>query len=423
MYQTAHHYSLRQPLHGRIYAIITEFTQFTKNSPSPTHDDTRNCQYSNNDGPQSWPIVFVFLPTKPTAKMIDKLEAIKERSQEIATMLGEPEVMADRKQHTALSKEYKDLSKLVHVYDQYKKVLADTESAKAVLHTEKDTAFREMAKEELESLEQQKQILEERVKMMLIPKDPNDSKNIILEIRAGAGGDEAGIFAGDLFRMYKRFAEKMSWPLQLLDMTEGTAGGYKEIVCTIAGEEVYGIMKYESGVHRVQRVPATETQGRIHTSAASVVVLPEMGEVEVDIDMNDVRKDTFCSSGPGGQSVNTTYSAVRLTHIPTGIVVSCQDGKSQLKNLEKALKVLRARLYERELKKQQETVGAERKSIVKRGDRSDKIRTYNYPQGRVTDHRISYTVHNLPVVMDGEIGGMIDALRIADNAEKLKAGK
>ncbi len=355
--------------------------------------------------------------------MINKLEAIKERSQEVATMLAEPEVMADRKQHTALSKEYKDLSKLVHVYDQYKKVLADTESAKAVLHAEKDTAFREMAREELESLGQQKQILEEQVKMMLIPKDPNDSKNIILEIRAGAGGDEAGIFAGDLFRMYKRFAEKMGWTLHLLDTTEGTAGGYKEIVCTIAGEEVYGIMKYESGVHRVQRVPATETQGRIHTSAASVVVLPEMGEVEVNIDMNDVRKDTFCSSGPGGQSVNTTYSAVRLTHIPTGIVVSCQDGKSQLKNLEKALKVLRARLYERELKKQQEAVGAERKSIVKRGDRSDKIRTYNYPQGRVTDHRISYTVHNLPVVMDGEIGSMIDALRIADNAEKLKEGK
>jgi peptide chain release factor 1 len=355
--------------------------------------------------------------------MIDKLEAIQARSQEVATMLAEPEVMGDRKQHTALSKEYKDLSKLVHVYDQYKKILADTESAKAVLYTEKDTAFREMAREELDNLAQQKQVLEERIKMMLIPKDPNDRKNIILEIRAGAGGDEAAIFAGDLFRMYKRFAEKMRWPLQLLDMTEGTAGGYKEIVCTIAGEDVYGIMKYESGVHRVQRVPATETQGRIHTSAASVVVLPEMGEVEVDIDMNDVRKDTFCSSGPGGQSVNTTYSAIRLTHLPTGIVVSCQDGKSQIKNLEKALKVLRARLYERELKKQQEAVGAERKSMVKSGDRSDKIRTYNYPQGRITDHRIGYTVHNLPIVMDGEIGSMIDTLRIADNAEKLQAGK
>ena len=354
--------------------------------------------------------------------MIDQLGAIKIRFQEVETRLAQPEVMADRKQHTALSKEYKDLSKIVHVYDQYSKVLADTESAQAVLHTEKDAAFRDMAKEELEHLEQQKQLLEEKIKMMLIPKDPNDSKNIILEIRAGAGGNEAAIFAGDLFRMYKRFAEKKRWTLQLLDMTEGTAGGYKEIICTIAGDAVYGMMKYESGVHRVQRVPATETQGRVHTSAASLVVLPEMGEVEVDIDMNDVRKDTFCSSGPGGQSVNTTYSAIRLTHLPTGTVVSCQDGKSQLKNFEKALKVLRARLYEREQKKQHEAVGAERKSMVKSGDRSDKIRTYNYPQGRVTDHRIGYTVHNLPIVMDGEIGGMIDALRIADNAEKLKAG-
>ena len=355
--------------------------------------------------------------------MIDKLEAIKERFQAVETLLVQPDVMADRKQYTALSKEYKDLSKTVQVYDQYQKVLADTESAKEVLSTAKEAAFRAMAQEELQGLAQQKQALEEQLKTKLIPKDPKDSKNIILEIRAGAGGDEAAIFAGDLFRMYKRFAEKMHWTLSLLDVTEGTAGGYKEIICTIAGEEVYGMMKYESGVHRVQRVPATETQGRIHTSAASVVVLPEMGEVEVNIAMNDVRKDTFCSSGPGGQSVNTTYSAVRLTHIPTGIVVSCQDGKSQLKNLEKALKVLRARLYERELKKQQEEVGAERKSMVKSGDRSDKIRTYNYPQGRVTDHRMGYTVHNLPMVIDGEIGGIIEALRIADNAEKLQEGK
>jgi peptide chain release factor 1 len=355
--------------------------------------------------------------------MINQLEAIKVRFKEVAMLLARPDVMGDIKQYTASSKEYKDLSKIVHVYEQYKKVLADTASAQAILYTEKDAAFKNMAKEELESLEQHKRILEEKIKMMLIPKDPNDSKNIILEIRAGAGGNEAAIFAGDLFRMYKRFAEKMCWTLQLLDVTEGTAGGYKEIICTIAGEAVYGMMKYESGVHRVQRVPATETQGRIHTSAASVVVLPEMGEVEVNIDMNDVRKDTFCSSGPGGQSVNTTYSAIRLTHLPTGIVVSCQDGKSQLKNLEKALKVLRARLYEREQKKQQDAIGAERKSMVKSGDRSDKIRTYNYPQGRVTDHRIGYTVHNLPVVMDGEIGSMIDALRIADNAEKLKEGQ
>lgn len=355
--------------------------------------------------------------------MIDKLDGIKARFQEVEALLAQPDIMTDIKQYTVLSKEYKDLSKIVDAYENYKKILADTASAKEVLSTEKEAEFREMAKEELDGLAQQKSALEEQLKAMLIPKDPNDSKNIILEIRAGAGGDEAAIFAGDLFRMYKRFAEKMNWTLSLLDVTEGTAGGYKEIICNIAGEEVYGMMKYESGVHRVQRVPATETQGRIHTSAASIVVLPEMGEVEVDLDMNDVRKDTFCSSGPGGQSVNTTYSAVRLTHIPTGIVVSCQDGKSQLKNLEKALKVLRARLYERELKKQQEELGAERKSMVKSGDRSDKIRTYNYPQGRVTDHRIGYTVHNLPVVMDGDIGGVIEALRIADNTERMKEGK
>lgn len=355
--------------------------------------------------------------------MLDKLAAIKDRFQEVETLLAQPNTVADREQYTALSKEYKDLSKIVQVYDQYRKVLDNITSAQEVLHTEKDVAFKDMAKEELEALGQQQQALEDQLKTLLIPKDPNDSKNIILEIRAGAGGDEAAIFAGDLFRMYKRFAEKMQWALQLLDVTEGTAGGYKEIICSMAGEAVYGTMKYESGVHRVQRVPATETQGRIHTSAASVVVLPEMGEVEVNIDMNEVRKDTFCSSGPGGQSVNTTYSAIRLTHLPTGIVVSCQDEKSQLKNLEKALKVLRARLYERELKRHQEAVGAERKSMVKSGDRSDKIRTYNYPQGRVTDHRIGYTVHNLPVVVDGEIGPIIEALQIADNAEKLKEGK
>ena len=355
--------------------------------------------------------------------MIEKLEAIKEQFTEVTRLLSQPEVLADRNKYMALRKEYKDLSKVVQVYEQYQKVLADTASAQAVLRGETDVAFLELAKEELTKLDVQKGALEEQMKAMLLPKDPNEDKNIILEIRAGTGGDEAAIFAGDLFRMYKRFAEKKHWQLNLLDTTEGTAGGYKEIICTVAGKSTYGVMKYESGVHRVQRVPATETQGRIHTSAASVVVLPEVGDVEVDLDMNDVRKDTFCSSGPGGQSVNTTYSAVRLTHIPTGMVVSCQDGKSQLKNLEKALKVLRARLYERELKKQQETIGAERKSMVRSGDRSDKIRTYNYPQGRVTDHRIGYTVHNLPAVMDGEIGAMIDALRIADNAEKMKEGR
>jgi peptide chain release factor 1 len=354
--------------------------------------------------------------------VIDKLEAIQKKYEEVSQLIADPAIMADMKQYAALNKSYKELSKIADLYKEYKKNLADMESAKSLLYTEKDVAFRELAKEELDALELQKNHLEEQLKLMLLPKDPNDSKGVILEIRAGTGGDEAGLFAGDLFRMYSRFAEKMQWKLQIIDATESTSGGYKEIICTITGEGAYGMLKYESGVHRVQRIPATETQGRIHTSAASVVTLPEMDEVEVNLDMNDVRKDTFCSSGPGGQSVNTTYSAVRLTHIPTGIVVSCQDEKSQIKNLEKALKVLRARLYEQELKKQQDAIGAERKSMVKTGDRSDKIRTYNFPQGRVTDHRIGYTIHNLPAVLDGAVIDMIEALKLADNADKLQQG-
>jgi peptide chain release factor 1 len=245
---------------------------------------------------------------------------------------------------------------------------------------------------------------------------------VILEIRAGTGGDEAAIFAGDLFRMYQRFAEGKGWKMSVLDYTEGSSGGYKEIISTVSGDDVYAILKYESGVHRVQRVPATETQGRIHTSAASVAVLPEMEEVEVDLNMNDIRKDTYCSSGPGGQSVNTTYSAVRLTHIPTGIVVTCQDEKSQIKNLDKALTVLRSRIYEMEIEKQNQEIGEQRKSMVRSGDRSDKIRTYNYPQGRVTDHRIGYSVHNLPVVLNGDLDDIIEHLRIADHGDKLREG-
>ncbi len=354
--------------------------------------------------------------------MIYKLEAIKDRFDEVSQLIVQPDAMSDMKKYTKLSKEYKDLEKIVSQYMLYKNVVENIDSAKKMLSSEKDPEFREMAKVELEELEDKKDEMEEALKKMLIPKDPNDSKNIILEIRAGTGGDEAAIFAGDLYRMYQRFAEKQGWKLSTLDLTEGTSGGYKEIISTVAGEDVYGMMKFESGVHRVQRVPATETQGRVHTSAASVAVLPEMEEVEVEIDMNDVRKDTFCSSGPGGQSVNTTYSAVRLTHIPSGLVVSCQDEKSQIKNFEKALKVLRSRLYEIELKKHNDEVGAQRKSMVGSGDRSDKIRTYNYSQGRVTDHRIGYSVHNLPVVMDGEIGDFIEQLRIAENSIKLQAG-
>ena len=354
--------------------------------------------------------------------MLDKLQAIEDRFEEVGQLIVQPDATADIKKYSKLSKEYKDLQKIVDKYHEYKNVLDHIESAKSVLNTEKDPEFREMAKNELDELNPKKEELEEILKTMLIPKDPNDGKNSVLEIRAGTGGDEAAIFAGDLFRMYQRFAEKSGWKLEVLDLTEGTSGGYKEIISMVSGEDVYGKLKYESGVHRVQRVPATETQGRVHTSAASVAVLPEMDEVDVEINMNDVRKDTFCSSGPGGQSVNTTYSAVRLTHIPTGLVVSCQDEKSQLKNLDKALKVLRSRLYEIELQKHQDEVGAQRRSMVGSGDRSDKIRTYNYPQGRVTDHRISYSVHNLPNVMDGDIGDFIEQLQIAENAEKLKDG-
>lgn len=352
--------------------------------------------------------------------MIDKLEDIKARFEEVSQLIIQPDIMADMKNYSKLSKEYKDLEKVVKKYNEYQEVLTNISSAKEVLETEKDADFRQMAKEEIETQQSRKEELEEELKQMLIPKDPNDSKDVVLEIRAGTGGDEAAIFAGDLFRMYQRYAEQQGWSLRVLDLTEGSSGGYKEIVSSISGTDVYARMKFESGVHRVQRVPATETQGRVHTSAASVAVLPEMEEVEVEVDMNDIRKDTYCSSGPGGQSVNTTYSAVRLTHVPTGMVVTCQDQKSQIKNFEKALQVLRSRLYEIELQKQNEEIGAQRRSMVKSGDRSDKIRTYNYPQGRVTDHRINYSVHNLPAIMDGALNDIVEHLRIADNTEKLQ---
>ena len=354
--------------------------------------------------------------------MKDKLAAIKDRFEEVGQLIVQPGVMDDMKQYSKLSKEYSDLEKVVKKYDEYEEVEANLESAKALLETEKDPDFRQMAKEEIDLQQTSRETLEEELKQMLIPKDSNDSKNVILEIRAGTGGDEAAIFAGDLFRMYQRYAEAQNWNMTVLDLTEGSAGGYKEIVSSISGEDVYAFMKFESGVHRVQRVPSTETQGRVHTSAATVAVLPEVEDVEIDIDMNDVRKDTYCSSGPGGQSVNTTYSAVRLTHTPTGLVVTCQDQKSQIKNFEKALQVLRSRLYEIELAKQNEEIGAQRRSMVKSGDRSDKIRTYNYPQSRVTDHRINYTVYNLSAVMDGDLGDFTEQLRIADNAERMQEG-
>lgn len=355
--------------------------------------------------------------------MLEQLEAIRERFEEVSQQITMPEVVSDMTKFKRLSKEYKDLEKIVNQLNAYKNILSNIEGAKDIIANEKDEEMRDMAKEELDILTPQKEEAEVILKEMLIPKDPNDSKNVILEIRAGTGGDEASIFAGDLFRMYQRFIEKQEgWTMSLLDHNEGTAGGYKEIILQVEGEDVYGKLKYESGVHRVQRVPATESQGRVHTSAASVAAMPEADEVDVQINMNDVRVDTFNSSGAGGQSVNTTYSAVRLTHMPSGLVVSCQDERSQIKNKEKALSVLRSRLYEMELAKHNAMIADARKTLVGSGDRSDKIRTYNYPQSRVTDHRIGYTVYNLPSVMDGDIGDFIEQLRIADNAEKMKEG-
>jgi peptide chain release factor 1 len=354
--------------------------------------------------------------------MIEKLESVKHRFEEVSQLIVQPDAMSDMKTYTKLNKEYRDLEKIVAKYDEYLNYKHQLESAKEVLRDEKDESFRDLAKSEIETLEPKLDETFEELKFMMIPKDPNDSKNVILEIRAGTGGDEASIFAGDLFRMYKLLAESQKWNFDVLSFTEGTAGGYKEIISSVEGEDVYGSLKFESGVHRVQRVPATESQGRIHTSAATVAVLPEAEEVDVELNMGDIRKDTFRASGAGGQHINKTESAVRLTHIPTNTVVECQDGRSQHANYDKALKVLRSRLYEIELKKHNEAISSHRKSMVGSGDRSDKIRTYNYPQGRVTDHRIGYTVYNLSNVMDGQINDFIEQLRIAENTEKLNAG-
>jgi len=354
--------------------------------------------------------------------MLDKLEAIKVRWEEVERELSSPSAMSDMKRFAQLNKEYKDLTRIVEEYKVYRNMVSNIEANKQILATEKDEELREMAKLDLDELLEKKELKEEEIRVMLIPQDPEDSKNAIVEIRGGTGGDEAALFAGDLFRMYSRFCERKGWKIQVMDVTEGTAGGYKEVVFEVEGEDAYGQLKYESGVHRVQRVPDTETQGRVHTSAASVVVLPEADEFDVEINMNDIRKDLFCSSGPGGQSVNTTYSAVRLTHIPTGIVAQCQDEKSQLKNFDKALSVLRSRIYELELAKRNAETASKRKTMVSSGDRSAKIRTYNYPQGRVTEHRIGLTIYNLPDVMNGNIQEVIDALQLAENAEKMKDG-
>jgi peptide chain release factor 1 len=352
--------------------------------------------------------------------ILDRLEGVKGRFIEVGNLLNAPGVMNDMKRYIQLNKEYKELKPIIDIFREYKDLISNIANAKDILATEKDEEMREMAKTELDTLLPRIEPMEEHIKILLLPADPQDEKNAILEIRAGTGGDEASIFAGDLFRMYSKFCEQKKWKIEVNAMTEGTVGGFKEIIAEVRGEGVYGILKYESGVHRVQRVPQTETQGRIHTSAASVVVLPEAEEVDVELKQEDIRIDRFCSSGPGGQSVNTTYSAVRLTHIPTGLVVSCQDQKSQLKNLEKAMNELRTRLYNIEYQKYLDSISHKRKTMVSTGDRSAKIRTYNYPQGRLTDHRINYTVYNLPSILDGNIQELTDQLQMAENAERLK---
>ena len=352
--------------------------------------------------------------------LLEKLETFYIRFREIGQLITYPEVIQDMNRFVKLNKEYRDLEQIVEAGDELKRAVSSYDEAQEILNTETDKELKEMAEMEIEELDAKIPELESKVKMLLVPADPEDSKNVILEIRAGTGGDEASLFAGDLFRMYTKFCESKRWKIEITNYSEGTSGGYKEIVANITGDGVYGIMKYESGVHRVQRVPATETQGRVHTSAATVAVLPEAEEVDVVLNPADIRKDTYCSSGPGGQSVNTTYSAIRLTHIPTGIVVTCQDEKSQLKNLAKAMTELRSRIYAIEHQKYLDEIATKRKTMVSTGDRSAKIRTYNYPQGRVTDHRINLTLYNLAAVMDGELGEIIEKLQIEENTEKLK---
>ena len=349
--------------------------------------------------------------------MLEKLKILEQKFKEISDLIIQPDIISDQKKYIKISKEYKDLKEIIDKKNEYENVLKNIDEATLIIKNETDKEMLELANSEMVVYKENLVEIEEQLKILLIPKDPDDSKNVVMELRAGTGGDEASIFAGDLFRMYSKYAEKQGWKVNLVDFNEGTAGGYKEIIFEINGENVYGTIKFESGVHRVQRVPQTETQGRVHTSAATVMVLPEAEEFDVDLDMQDVRIERTTSTGPGGQSVNTTYSAIKLHHEPTGIIVSCQDQKSQHKNLEKALKVLRSRLYELEMNKRKEEDSQKRNLMVSSGDRSAKIRTYNYPQGRVTDHRINLTLYDLQNIVDGDIDKLVEELKLHNNIQ------
>jgi len=353
--------------------------------------------------------------------MLEKLQIIKQRFDEVSDLIIQPDIITDQKRYVSLNKEYKDLRVLMDKREAYIELTDNLKEAEDIIANGQDPEMVEMAKMQYEEAKEAIPVLEDEIRFLLIPKDPEDSKNAVVELRAGTGGDEASIFAGDLYRMYTKYCESKGWKVDTVDFSEGTNGGFKEIQFEVSGEDVYGTLKFEAGVHRVQRVPQTETQGRVHTSAATCMVFPEAEEFDIEIDPKDVRIDYFCSSGPGGQSVNTTYSAVRLTHEPTGLVAQCQDQKSQHKNKEKAFKVLRSRLYDMELAKKQEEDAAKRGSMVSSGDRSAKIRTYNYAQGRVTDHRIGLSLYDLPNIINGDIQKIIDELMLAENTEKLKA--
>ena len=353
--------------------------------------------------------------------MLKKIQIIKQRFDEVSDLIIQPDIISDQKRYIQINKEYKDLKKILERAEVYKTLVSNLEEAQEIIAEGSDSEMVEIAKIQMHEAKQQIPLVEEEIKVLLIPKDPEDAKNVVIEVRAGTGGDEASIFAGDLQRMYTKYCESKGWRVDVVDFNEGTSGGYKEIIFEVSGTDVYGSMKFEAGVHRVQRVPQTETQGRVHTSAASVIVLPEADEFDLELDMSEVRIERTTSTGPGGQSVNTTYSAIKLHHEPTGMIVSCQDQKSSHKNLEKALKVLRSRLYEMELAKKQAADSEKRKSMVSSGDRSAKIRTYNYPQGRVTDHRIGLTLYDLSNIINGDIQKVIDELMLAENTEKLKA--